>query len=112
MFVSNWIVACSPALPIISVISHSLPTACPIKGYQKCPINIFTLKMATAIFAERLDNFEYSTWLIPKILSFTLNSSRENLRTRTSSLVSVISKAITETFSILQKNVLRKHKHK
>jgi hypothetical protein len=27
-------------------------------------------------------------------------------------LVSVISKAITETFSILQKNVLRKHKHK
>jgi hypothetical protein len=27
---------------------------------------IFTLKMATAIFAETLDNFQYSTGLIPE----------------------------------------------
>jgi hypothetical protein len=41
---------------------------------------IFRVKMATAMFAETLDNSEHSTRLSPQ--SYTLNSSRENLRTR------------------------------
>jgi hypothetical protein len=31
----------------------------------------FTLKMATAMSAETLDNFQVSTWLIPESRSFT-----------------------------------------
>jgi hypothetical protein len=38
--------------------------------------------MATAVFAKMLDNFQDSTRLIAESRSFTLNSSRENLRTR------------------------------
>jgi hypothetical protein len=33
----------------------------------------FTLKMASAMFAETLDDFKHSTWLIPEIQCFTLN---------------------------------------
>jgi hypothetical protein len=40
--------------------------------------------MATAMFAETLDNFQHSTRLIPESRSCTLNSSRENLKTRIS----------------------------
>jgi hypothetical protein len=42
--------------------------------------------MATAMFAEMLDNSQHSTRLIPESRSFTMNSSRENLRTRTTLL--------------------------
>jgi hypothetical protein len=38
----------------------------------KRPINIFTLKMETAMFAETLDNFQHSTRLISESRSFTL----------------------------------------
>jgi hypothetical protein len=38
--------------------------------------------MATEMFAETLDNSQHSTWLIPESQSYTLNSNRENLRTR------------------------------
>jgi hypothetical protein len=40
-----------------------------------------TLKMATAMLAERLHNYQHSTRPKPESQSFTLNSSRENLRT-------------------------------
>jgi hypothetical protein len=43
---------------------------------------IFTLKMATAMFTETLNNFQHSTRLNPESRSCTLNSSRENLRIR------------------------------
>jgi hypothetical protein len=43
---------------------------------------MFTLKMATAMFAKMLINSQHLTWLIPKSQSCTLNSSHENLRTR------------------------------
>jgi hypothetical protein len=45
----------------------------------------FILKMATAMLAETLDNFQHSTRLIPECRSCTLISSRVNLRTRTMS---------------------------
>jgi hypothetical protein len=38
----------------------------------------FTLKMATAIFAETLDNFQHSTRLISEIGSSALHTSCEN----------------------------------
>jgi hypothetical protein len=38
--------------------------------------------MATAMFAEALENFQHSMRLIPESRSCTLNSSRENVRTR------------------------------
>jgi hypothetical protein len=38
--------------------------------------------MANAMFAETLDNSQHSMWLIAESRSYTLNSSRENLRTR------------------------------
>jgi hypothetical protein len=34
--------------------------------------HIFTLKMATAVFAETLDTFQRLVWLIPESQSFTL----------------------------------------
>jgi hypothetical protein len=40
----------------------------------------FTLKMATAMSAETLDNCQHSTLLIPENRSSTSNSSRENLK--------------------------------
>jgi hypothetical protein len=45
---------------------------------------IFTLKIATAMFVETLDNFQHSSRFIPETRSCTLNSSCENLRTRNS----------------------------
>jgi hypothetical protein len=44
-----------------------------------------TLKMETAMFAETLDNSQHLTRLTPplKSRSYTLNPSRENLKTRT-----------------------------
>jgi hypothetical protein len=42
--------------------------------------------IATALFAETLDNFQHSTPFIPESRSCTLNSSRQNLRTRISIL--------------------------
>jgi hypothetical protein len=41
----------------------------------------FTLKMATAMFVETLDDSEHSTRLTPESQSYTLNSSREIQRT-------------------------------
>jgi hypothetical protein len=41
---------------------------------QKCPkisYYIFALKMETVTFAETLDNFQLSTWLIPESQSYT-----------------------------------------
>jgi hypothetical protein len=38
--------------------------------------------VATAMFAETLDNTQHSTRLIPESRSYTLNSSRENQKTR------------------------------
>jgi hypothetical protein len=38
--------------------------------------------MATAMFAVTADNIQLSTLLTPESRSYTLNSSRENLRTR------------------------------
>jgi hypothetical protein len=35
-------------------------------------VKYFTLNVATAMFAETLDNFQHSTLLIPESLSFTL----------------------------------------
>jgi hypothetical protein len=42
----------------------------------------FTLKMATAMFAETLDTFQHSTRLFPESRSCALNSSRENLKAK------------------------------
>lgn len=44
---------------------------------------IFILKIATAISAKILDNFQHPTQIIPESLNFMLNSSHRNLRTRT-----------------------------
>jgi hypothetical protein len=38
--------------------------------------------MATAVFAKMLDNYQHLTLLIPESWNCTLNSSRENIRTR------------------------------
>jgi hypothetical protein len=40
----------------------------------------FTLKMATAVFAEMFDNSRHLTWLIPESQSYMLNSSHKNLK--------------------------------
>jgi hypothetical protein len=48
-----------------------LPT--PYEASKKYPANIFTLKIATAMFAETLDNFQHSTRLIPESRSFTFS---------------------------------------
>jgi hypothetical protein len=61
---------------------HSSLTACPILGLQNSPHYTPTRQMATAMFAETLVNTKYSTWLSPESRSYTLNSSRENIRTR------------------------------
>lgn len=37
--------------------------------------HIFTLEMATAMFAKMLNNFQHSAWLIPKFSNLPLNSS-------------------------------------
>jgi hypothetical protein len=42
-------------------------------------ILIFTLRMATAMFAETFDKSQYSALLRPESRSFTLNSCRQNL---------------------------------
>lgn len=57
-------------------ILHSSPaTYCLIRSrLPKLSQNIFTLKMATAIFAETLENDQHSTWLIPEGQSFLLSS--------------------------------------
>jgi hypothetical protein len=44
--------------------------------------HIVTLKMATAMFSETLDNYQHLTWLTPESRSCTLISSCENSRTR------------------------------
>jgi hypothetical protein len=41
----------------------------------------FTLNMATAMFAETLDNSQHSTRINPESRSYTLNSIREKIRT-------------------------------
>jgi hypothetical protein len=43
---------------------------------------VVVAKMATAMFAETMDNTQHSTWLTPKSQSYTLNSRHENLMTR------------------------------
>jgi hypothetical protein len=42
----------------------------------------FTLKMSSAVLSETLDNSQHSKRLIPESRSYTLSSSRENLRQR------------------------------
>jgi hypothetical protein len=54
------------------------------RASKKSNYYILTLKMATEMSAKTLDNFQHSTPLIPESRSYTLNSSRENLRTRIS----------------------------
>jgi hypothetical protein len=43
---------------------------------------VLALKMATAMFAETLDNSQHSTRLNPESRSYTLIPSRKNLKTR------------------------------
>jgi hypothetical protein len=45
-------------------------------------LDTFTLKMATAMFAEKLDNSQHSTRPITESQSYTSNSGREKLKTR------------------------------
>lgn len=45
---------------------HSPPTPCPIQPPTKSPTNILTLKMAAAMFAETVGNFQHSTQLFPE----------------------------------------------
>jgi hypothetical protein len=54
----NWIAACSSVCPITSFISHSPPTCLIYIRLSKLPPkeNTFTLKTATAMFAETLEN--------------------------------------------------------
>jgi hypothetical protein len=47
--------------------------------------NTYSLKMATAMFAETLENPQHSTRLIPESRTGTFNPSREILRTRSTS---------------------------
>jgi hypothetical protein len=65
---------------------HYIPLTVYCLTYMRLPKmhsqHIFTLKMATAMFAETVDNFKLSMWLIPESRSYTLNSSHENARTR------------------------------
>jgi hypothetical protein len=58
---------------------HLLPA---LKKVAKNAQTLHILKMATAMLAETFDNFQHSTRLIPESRSCTLNSSRENRRTR------------------------------
>jgi hypothetical protein len=63
-------------------VSNSPPTvACSLKAYKYAQL-LQTLKIATAVFAETLDNFQNSTRLLPDSRRCTVNSSRENLRSR------------------------------
>jgi hypothetical protein len=52
------------------------------------------LKMATAMFTETMDNSQHSTRLIPESRSYTLNSNRENLKTRTSLVSNKVKKKV------------------
>jgi hypothetical protein len=55
---------------------HQIQHATHCLSYLKIPE--FTLKMATAMFAEKLDNTQHWTLLKPKSRSYTLNSRRGN----------------------------------
>jgi hypothetical protein len=61
-----------PASPISTIKSYISLLKTPNKY-------TFTLKMATEMFTETLDNSQHSTMFIPESRSYTLNSSRENL---------------------------------
>jgi hypothetical protein len=65
---------------------HHIHLATYCLPYMKLPKtpnhDIFTLKMATAMFVETLDNSQRSMWLIPENRSCTLNTGRENVWTR------------------------------
>jgi hypothetical protein len=67
VLIINWIAARSSAPPIRSV-HIPLTTYClPYMKLSKMPNKyIFTLKMATAMFAETLSNFQNLLQLIPK----------------------------------------------
>jgi hypothetical protein len=58
---------------MVSIIQHF--------GKYSGKVTLFTLKMAAAIFVETLDNIQLPTFLTPESGSYTLYSSRENLRT-------------------------------
>jgi hypothetical protein len=51
----------------------SSPIYCPLRDTNSCqtPRWSFTLKMATAVFAKMLENFQNSAWSIPEIHSCT-----------------------------------------
>jgi hypothetical protein len=84
---SHWIAAHSSTPPTSTMKSNSPPAACPKKGFQNSSYYAFTMKMATAMFAETLNNIQHSTRLTPESRSYTLNSSRENPRTRSTFVV-------------------------
>jgi hypothetical protein len=48
---------------VICITSNSPPTSCTTYGFQK-RLTIFTLKMTTAMVAEKMDNLQHSTRLI------------------------------------------------
>jgi hypothetical protein len=57
-----------------------------LKVIGSCHLQVIT---ATAVFAQMLDNFQRSIWLVPESRIFTYNSSREFLRTKISQMSSV-----------------------
>jgi hypothetical protein len=60
---------------------------------------IFTLKMATAVFSETLDDTQQSTRLTSESRRYTVNSSHENLRSRRYSLL-----LLSPGFNLLRKS--------
>jgi hypothetical protein len=72
MFTADWIALSSSVPPVMSFTSHSPPTAWSMQGLLSLPQYTFTLKMATKMFVETLENLQHSTRRIPESRSYTL----------------------------------------
>jgi hypothetical protein len=72
-------------------------------------IHLDTLKMATVMLAEALDNYQHSTRLIPESRSYSLNFRRENVRTRITKNSFRIARSPTEIRAGRRRNTSLEH---
>jgi hypothetical protein len=82
MIYSHWIAAHSSASTVSTIKSILPPTVCPYKASRTHYTTHSLWRWMATVFVKMLVNIQHLTWLTPESQSYTLNSSRENLRTR------------------------------
>lgn len=105
MAASYWIASCAYISSNHAFPSHS-STHCLLPTLQKGattppPLEIFTLKAATAMTAITLKNPLYLLWLIPRCKGYTFNFNQENLMTR----FTLCFMSISISFGFMEKHI-------